>query len=145
MQHWVGAGFGRTLFVRLDNGDDFLSGLQAALDAAHIRFGVVVSGIATFERCRLHQVLHTGYPPTEGFLELREPLEVTSVDGIIAEGQPHLHCTVATKEGNALGGHIEPGCIVLYLAEICVVEAMGVRMARRRDQEHQVSLLTPQE
>ena len=136
MQHWSGTGFGRTVFVRMDNGDDFLASLQAAIDAEGIRYGVVVSGIATFKRCRLHQVLRCDYPPAEGFLELSEPLEVMSVDGLIAAGKPHLHCTIATKDGKAYGGHIEPGCIVLYLAEVCVVEAVGVRMDRYRDEAH---------
>ncbi len=145
MQYWSGAGLGRTIFVRMDNGDDFLDSLQTALDAEGIRFGFVASGIATFKQCRLHQVLHCDYPPSEGFLELTEPLEVMSVDGLIAAGKPHLHCTIATKDGKAYGGHIEPGCIVLYLAEVCVVEATGVQMDRRRDETHagNVYLLQP--
>ena len=144
MQHWVAGHLGRTLFIRMDNGDDFLESLQKALDAENIRFGVVISGIATFKKCRLHQVLHSDYPPREGFLELEEALEVMNVDGIIAEGQPHLHCTIATKDGKAFGGHIEPGCIVLYLAEVCVVEATEVQMKRVKDATTRVALLRPE-
>jgi len=143
MQHWLAGPLGRTCFIRMDNGDDFLQSLQTAVDTEAIQFGVVISGIATFKKCRLHQVLHTSYPPSEGFLELEEPLEVMNVDGIIAAGQPHLHCTVATKDGKAYGGHIEPGCIVLYLAEVCVVEASDVQMQRIKDTTTHVALLRP--
>ncbi len=144
MQHWSGGSFGRTVFVRLDNGDDFLESLQQVLQESNIRFGVVVSGIATFKRCRLHQVQHTDYPPQESILELNEALEVMNVDGIIADGQLHIHCTVATRDGKTYGGHVEPGCTVLYLAEVCIAEVNDVKMSRRADEStRNIALLFP--
>ncbi len=45
------------------------------------------------------------------------PIELIGLQGFIVDGQPHLHVTISDTEG-AYGGHLEPGCRILYLGEV---------------------------
>jgi uncharacterized protein len=128
------------LLVSLDPGDDLLEALAAACASHGLRDGVVVSGIGTLDRARLHCVTSIGYPPVEEYPEwLDEPLELVQVSGAIVSGHAHLHGTIATTAG-AWGGHIEPGCRVLYLAEIVVLGLSAPSLVRAPD-AHGVSRL----
>jgi predicted DNA-binding protein with PD1-like motif len=134
MKHWTTETTGRVVFLRLDKGEDLLEGIQAALREHQLRDGMVISGIATVSHCRLHQVQGTDYPAVDKILELDGPLEVMNISGISADGALHLHATVADQNGRAYGGHVEPGCTVLYLAEIAVLEAPDAKMTRERSE-----------
>lgn len=119
--------------LRLDPGDDLLDCLAAYIKKAGITDGTVVSGIGTLDRCVLHMVTTTSYPPVEHFEKWEDkPLELASVQGFIADGQPHLHAVVSDSE-NAYAGHLESGCRVLYLAEIVILESNGLGLVRRKD------------
>jgi len=131
MQSWEARSAGRVVFLRLDRGDDLLDALAQALARHGVRDGVVLSTVATFERCRLHQAQGTGFPIEEEILELAGPVEVMQASGVVASGQPHIHATVADRRGHAYGGHLEPGSTVLYLAEVAILETVGTAMARR--------------
>jgi predicted DNA-binding protein with PD1-like motif len=133
MMIWTAEGWRRIVVMRLDPGEDFLNALRAGLAHYDVRDGVVLSCVATWAPCRLHQVQDTGYPAKERILELPGPVEVMNVSGAVAGGEPHLHATVADREGRAYGGHVEPGTAVLYLAEVVVGELSGNRMVRVRD------------
>ncbi len=52
-----------------------------------------------------------------------------SMNGIIVEGEPHIHFTASTMYGS-FGGHMEEGCITYVLCEIGIVELEGPHMAR---------------
>jgi predicted DNA-binding protein with PD1-like motif len=76
-------------------------------------------------------VMTTGYPPVEHFEVWEDkPLEVSSIDGIIANGVPHLHMVVSDHE-KAYSGHVEPGCRILYLGEIVIAEFEELELQRR--------------
>ena len=51
------------------------------------------------------------------------------MQGVIADGTPHIHMNVSTKD-SAIGGHLEPGCRVLYLAEVVILEFDGLSLTR---------------
>ncbi len=92
----------------------------------------MLSAVATFERCRLHQAQGTGVPIEERVLALDGPIEVMQISGVnAARHRPHLHAAVADRNGTAYGGHLDPGSRVLYLAEVAVLETPAVEMARR--------------
>lgn len=135
VEGFVAEGFGRVLVIRLDPGDLLLEGV-AELAARHgFRNAVVVSGIGTLDRCYLHAVTTTGYPPREARLAWEGvPLELLSLSGVIADGKPHLHAVVSDAKG-AYGGHVEEGCRVLYLAEVVVAELKGLELVRERDEK----------
>lgn len=118
--------------LRLDQGDDVLESIAEAARQQEIHTGVVTSGIGTLDRARLHHITHTGFPPKDAFVEYEGPIELLSIDGIIAEYAPHLHTCISIKEVTYMG-HLEPGCRVLYLAEIAIARLDGLRLCRRAD------------
>lgn len=120
----------RTHVMALDPGDDVIESLRAMIEAAGIRNGAVVSGVGTLDYCRLHMVTTTGYPAVEVFPEWNDTaLELVSMQGVIADGVPHIHTTVSDKQ-SAVSGHMEPGCRVLYLCEIAVLEFPEMGLTR---------------
>ena len=108
--------------LRLDAGDDLLGCVNDLIEKENIINGAVISGIGTFDRCVMHMVMTTSFPPVEHFEKWDDkPLELSSVDGIIANGIPHLHMVISDHQ-YAYSGHVEPGCRILYLGELLIME-----------------------
>ncbi|MDD5675421.1 MAG: DNA-binding protein [Chitinivibrionales bacterium] len=122
-------------------GEMLLESLRDALDRLKIKNGAVISGIGTLKTCRMHYVMHTDFPPTDRVFTLNKPLELLSVNGLIADGEPHLHIVVSCAEEPAWGGHLEEGCEVLYLAEIAVMAWSDLRLQRTLDTVRKIKLL----
>ena len=131
MQVFQGANIGRVIVIRLDQGDMLLESIIAACEEANIKNGAVISAIGTLDKCMVHMVMTTGYPPVEHYEVWDDkPLEISSVSGIIADGIPHLHMVISDHE-KAYSGHVHPECRVLYLAEIVVAEFVGLELERK--------------
>ncbi len=130
MDYFSSAERGRTLVLRLDPGDDVLESINQLIINEGIKDAMVVSGIGTLDVCVMHMVMTTGYPPVEHFEHWKDkPLELASIQGIIAAGKPHLHMVVSDSK-SAYAGHLEKGCRVLYLAEIVVIELKSLDLTR---------------
>ncbi|KPJ72187.1 MAG: hypothetical protein AMS14_08265 [Planctomycetes bacterium DG_20] len=136
-------GASQVVIVALEPGEMLLESIREAVAARDIRNGVVVSGIGTLKTCRMHYITHTDFPPEDAFFTVRGPLELVSVSGIIADGQPHLHITVSEGEDQVWAGHLEPESEVAYLAEIAILVFNALEMTRRKDPRRKVSLLGP--
>jgi uncharacterized protein len=133
MRSFSAASAATTHIIRLDPGEDVLGTLHEYIKTSEIHTGAVVSGIGTLDRCRMHLVTTTDYPPQEIFpIWDGVPLELVAMQGVIADGEPHIHITVASPDG-AFGGHLEPGCRVLYLSEIVVLEFVTHALTRSPD------------
>jgi hypothetical protein len=126
--------FGNVHVLRLDKGDYLLESIEELIKEQKIKNAVVLSGIGTLDYCVLHMVMTTGFPPVEHFERWEDkPLELASIDGIIADGVPHLH-TVVSDHQYSYAGHLEPGCRVLYLAEIVIAEIDGFDFKRVKNE-----------
>ena len=130
MQYFASNSQIKTYILQLDQGDLLLESIQSLIDQEKIRTGAVVGAAGTLDRSTIHMVRTTGYPP-DIYYETRdgEAIELTSVQGVIADGVPHLHTTIANTQ-QAFGGHLEPGCRVLYLAEVVVMSMPGLNLTR---------------
>lgn len=115
--------------VRIDPGEDVLASLKRFITQKAIKQGAVVCGYGTLSKARLHWVLHNRFPPENRFQEREGGIELLSMNGLIVEGQPHIHFTASTPDG-AFGGHLEEGCICYILCEVGVVELRGPQMSR---------------
>ena len=124
-------------------GEMLLESIQQACRDRDIRNGAVVSGIGTLKTCHMHYIEHTDFPPADRFYRLEKPLELLSVSGIIADGEPHLHVVVSCGDGEVHAGHLEPDSEVAYLAEIAVLKCNDLSMARRIDEQRKIKLLAP--
>ncbi|MFB6120755.1 MAG: PPC domain-containing DNA-binding protein [Halobacteriaceae archaeon] len=120
--------------VRLDPGDDALESLRAACDDHGVETGAVVTGIGTFRHLSIHYVHTDEFPEDQSErntdLELDGAWEVTNVNGVIADGEPHLHVT-AFDGDRTVGGHLEEGCEVHLLGEFTIRRIEGLDLTRR--------------
>ena len=127
--------------VGIAPGEMLLETVQAAVQQNDIQNGAVISGIGTLKVCHMHHIVHDGFPPENRYYTVDKPLEVSSISGIIADGEAHLHMTVGYRDEWALAGHVEPGCEVLYLAELVILKFNALRLARHFDTQRVISLL----
>lgn len=135
---------GTHVIVRLDPGDDVLESLTTACTDHDIDTGAVVTGIGTLDTLAIHYVHRTDLPadPAERntSVTLDGSWEVSTVNGVIADGEPHLHVTAYNGE-QTVAGHLEPGCTVNVLAEFTLRDLPGLSLTRRPGQKN-ISKLT---
>ena len=116
--------------IQLAPGDYVLESLREFLAEKDIKNGAVISGIGTLDQCTMHMVTTAGLPPVEVFPHWENVgLELVSMQGVIADGVPHIHMTISTFTG-AVGGPLEERCRILYLGEIVVLEFPGLGLTR---------------
>jgi len=131
-------GFGKikeTLIVSLDKGEDVLKSLEKAVEENNIKNGLILTGFGTLDKSTLHMITTTGFPAENYFDNKEQPLEVISLDGVIADGNLHAHITISDTE-RAYGGHLEPGCRTLYLFEIVIGVLDDIEMVREKDENN---------
>jgi len=136
MEYFSTEKIGRVFILRLDPDDYLLESIVDLVSEENVKDAVVVSGIGTLDQYRVHLVMTTGFPPENRFEHWRDkPLELASINGVIANGEPHLHVVVSNSE-KAYAGHLEKGCRVLYLAEIVIIELKSMNLNRVPDAKH---------
>jgi predicted DNA-binding protein with PD1-like motif len=132
--------YGRCFFISLNKGEYVLESFREIIKANNIRNAVLVSAIGTLDHCVTHAVTTTNYPAVDVFARLEDkPLELSSIQGIVADGVPHFHAIVSDLD-KTYSGHLEDGCRVLYLFEAVILEVEGIELTRRLDQ-HGISKL----
>ena len=125
-----GAQIAEVYRIRLDRGDLLLETIQNAIQKNRIMDGAVLSAVGSLQECTYHRIKSTGEKPEDEFITVKEPMEILNINGIIANGEPHLHLTLSGIRG-AFGGHLEKGCRVLYRAELTVARFTGTQLARK--------------
>ena len=122
----------RHFIIRLDKGEEVLESITQIIDKHKIKNDIVVSGIINLSDERINMVTTTTYPAIETFPEWENvPMELCSVSGIIADGEPHLHIVFSDLK-NTYSGHMELGCKTLYLCEL-VLEEIPISLVRKKD------------
>ena len=117
--------------VRIDPGEDVLVSVREFLARSGVRQGVVLGGYGTLATHHLHWVAHNRLPPANHFEKGEGGIEILAMNGLVVEGEPHIHVALSTPAG-AYGGHLEEGCITYVLCELFVGEVEGVAMSRER-------------
>lgn len=124
------------VIVRLDPDDDALAAIRDACKRHDVDTGVVVTGIGTFKRLKIHCVHTTAFPADRAErntdLDLEGAWEMTNVQGLIANGDPHLHVTAFDGE-RTVGGRLEEGCLVHLLGEVTIRKIDGLELTRTPD------------
>ncbi len=121
----------RVHILRLDPGEDVLESIQRFLQDADIRQAVVLGGYGTLAAYHLHWVAHNRIPTENLFRRGEDGIEILSMNGMVVDGEPHIHVALSTPDG-AFGGHLEPGCIAYVLCEVFFAEVEGVPLSRQR-------------
>ena len=114
---------------RLRPGDDLLGGIRAYVNANHIQAAVLLSAVGSLTQASIRYAnqpeahIHTGH------------FEIVSITGTVEEGGEHIHLSIATGQGNMIGGHLMTGCKIYTTGEITLAEIQGVRFTRETDRE----------
>ncbi|MBN2348351.1 MAG: DNA-binding protein [Bacteroidales bacterium] len=117
----VSTDFERIIVVRLKTGTDMLEGLNKAAKEKGIQNGVIINGIGSLTRYRVHVVDNTTFPVDDLFVQADNPVDILGVSGYIIDGRVHCHVTLS-DEIKAIGGHLEPGSSVFTFAIITIGE-----------------------
>lgn len=120
--------------LHLTVGDEILQSIRDACKKHNIRTAIVTSGIGSMRKIHYHYITATTEKPEDVYETVEKPMELVSLQGIILEGEPHLHMLATESGHNAYAGHMEPGCEVQYLVEISIIEVQDMPLARRAGQ-----------
>jgi predicted DNA-binding protein with PD1-like motif len=126
--------------VLLDRDAFLLESITNVIKQKDIRDGEVLVTAGSVQECTFHFVGSTEARPKNVFKTVKGPYEILNAGGIIADGEPHLHITLSTGGKTVVGGHLEKGCSVLYLAEVTILKYSGPALTRK-DNTNGVSLL----
>ena len=121
--------------VRLDRDDLLLESIMDIIKKHGIQDGAVLTAAGSLQQCTFHGVTTLDPKPVQKFTTRKEVMEILSINGIIAAGEPHLHMTLSGVGGAAFGGHLENGCKVLYRAELTIARFSGSPLARKPNRE----------
>lgn len=119
------------IFTILEPGDLLLESIKEVVREADIHSGVLLTGIGSLSKARIHTVLTNTNPVEELYLDLEGPLEVSNFNGLIASYEPHIHITMVDPQMKIYAGHLEPGCAVLTLAEFSILRVTDTLLQRR--------------
>lgn len=114
---------------RLRPSDDLRGSIRAYVNANHIQAAVLLSAVGSLTQASIRYAnqpeahIHTGH------------FEIVSITGTVEEGGEHIHLSIATGQGNMIGGHLMTGCRIYTTGEVTLGEIEGVRFARETDRQ----------
>lgn len=111
--------------VRLDKGDLLLESIKDIIRTYEIHDGAVLTGVGQLAECTFHAA---GSPN----IAVREPVQLGGLNGLIADGEPHLHAALSNPARGGFTGHLEKGCIVLNHVELTIMKFSGIPLARKK-------------
>ena len=128
----------KTIFIRLDHGEDILASLSEAVreEGSTLVLTTGLGMISDFE---------IGYFDNGTYIRkaFEEAHELLSMQGSVAtEGDPrlHVHVTVADKSHAAFGGHLLRGKVWMS-NEIVALRVEGLKSSRQMDPVKKVGIL----
>ena len=126
--------------MALDRDGLLLESIGELIKQKNILDGHVMVTAGSVQECTIHYVASTAAKPKDIFKTVKGPYEILNAGGIIADGAPHIHITLSRGGKSVVGGHLEKGCRVLYLAEVTILKYAAPPLMRKSN-EHGVSLL----
>ena len=128
---------GNMHIIQMVRGDMFLESVEKYIKENGIVNSVVMAGLGTVETCSIHSVSTIDFPVKDSFSEFGPPaLGVSSVNGFIANGQPHIHLTFSDYDDGKIRtytGHLEHNTKVLCRMEIMLLDVEGLELERLLD------------
>ncbi|NLT73749.1 MAG: DNA-binding protein [Chloroflexi bacterium] len=112
----------RALLLILERGDDPIACIKETLAREGARNGLVTAGLGSFSLLKMHTISTAQPPARDVYMDTSGPIEVGSMLGSIADGEPHVHLVAHnTAEDRTYIGHLEPGTVVAWRAELGLI------------------------
>lgn len=126
----------RTIMVSFRRGEYIIEALKEFLQQEGIDAALITSGIGSLDICELHTITHTDLPPTDRYFTLTGPIEVGSLLGSVAGGEPHIHVVVHDTANDVVYvGHLEEGSRCCYRVELGLLVLNEVKTQRVLDSD----------
>jgi len=126
----------RTFMVSFRRGDYIIEELREMLKKEGVDAALITSGIGSFDKCNIHTITSTGLPPEELNLSVEGPVEVGSMHGSVAGGEPHIHIVAHdTANDKIYIGHLEEGSRCCYRVELGLIILNDVKTKRATNTE----------
>jgi predicted DNA-binding protein with PD1-like motif len=88
------------------------------------------------QRVHLHTITTTVVPSVDKYWNFTGAIELGTVQGSVIGGDAHVHISVFDWDSKAIYiGHLEPGSVVAYRAEISLTVLEGVKTERYMDEK----------
>lgn len=124
----------RTMMVSFRRGDYIVEELRDLLRKEGVDAALITSGIGSLDICKMHTITNTGLPPEDRYLTLEGPIELGSLQGSVAGGEPHIHIVVDdVANGKMYLGHLEEGSRCCFRVELGLIVLDGVKTKRVED------------
>jgi predicted DNA-binding protein with PD1-like motif len=136
MQYFVSKTTPRTILIMFDRDDLLLESLQEVVGKERVDTAAITGGIGSLQRVHLHTITTTVFPAVDKYWNFTGAIELASVQGSVIGGDAHVHVTVFDWDSKTTYiGHLEPGSIVAYRAEISLTVLEGVKTERYTDEK----------
>jgi predicted DNA-binding protein with PD1-like motif len=136
MQYFVSKTTPRTMLIMFDRDDLFLEGIQEVIKKERIDTAAITGGIGSFQRVHLHTITTTAVQSLDKYWNFTGAIELASVQGSVIGGDVHVHITVFDWDTKTTYiGHLEPGSVVAYRAEVSLTVLEGVKTERYTDEK----------
>ncbi len=134
MQYFVSKTAPKIILIMFDRDDLFLEGIEEVVKKEKIDTAAITGGIGSFQRVHLHTITTTAVQSLDKYWNFTGAIELASVQGSVIGGDAHAHITVFDWDSKATYiGHLEPGSVVAYRAEVSLTVLEGVRTERYND------------
>ena len=130
MKTFLTNNFGRIVIIHLEKGDCILESVNKELERLQLKNGILLSAIGSLRKAALHYIASTTDRALNKFLTIESPIELSSAQGLIINGEPHFHLTLSDPQ-HVYTGHMENGCEVQYLAELAILELTDLNLTRK--------------
>ena len=136
MQYFVSKTTPRAILIMFDRNDLLLEGIQEVIKKERIDTAAITGGIGSLQRVHLHTITTTAVQVAEKYWNFTGAIELASVQGSVIGGDAHAHISVYDWDSKTVYiGHLEPGSVVAYRAEISLTVLEGVKTERYNDEK----------
>jgi len=134
VQYFVSKTAPKIILIMFDRDDLFLEGIEEVVKKEKIDTAAITGGIGSFQRVHLHTITTTAVQSLDKYWNFTGAIELASVQGSVIGGDAHAHITVFDWDSKTTYiGHLEPGSVVAYRAEVSLTVLEGVKTERYND------------
>jgi predicted DNA-binding protein with PD1-like motif len=129
--------------TRLKSGSDLRQSIAEYANANNITAGTIICGVGHLTSLVVRLADATpGHSPQ---IDRSENFEIVSLTGTVEMDDLHLHISAADSNGNVIGGHLRPGCIIGITVELVILAESGLEFKRELDHENGFDCLVVKE